>query len=272
MRYRLVTSRLNWRQALPLSPGPAAFTLIELLVVMAIIALLVGILMPVLARARVAVVRTKCAANLRSIAQATLLYEVDHGRLPCHPYEMGDTTTMPASIKGPTFDARPLYAPYMNVDYFACPNVQPWRPSQSTAGIVNVDYLLTAGYYGDGDEMIFTDTWTRSDRPWVYAGRTISVIAGDKAFLDPDTIPGIWRHIVNHPDAAPGFFEWSPPWFAGSAFLAEHPAGTDVRRRTFNQFCFTDGRVQGFVNVDLVPVRNRKVDRPRSNYLMPADN
>ncbi len=190
--------------------------------------------------------------------------------MPCHPYEMGDFTTMPASVKGPTFDGRPQYAPYMDVDDFACPNVRPWRPSQSTATIVNVDYVLTAGYYGNGSGTTFTSTWKRSDRPWRYGGRDFSVIAGDKAFLDPDTWPGIWRHIVNHPDDAPGFFEWSPPWFAGSAYLAEHDAGTDVRQRTFNQFSFTDGRVGAYLDGGLVAVYNRKIDRPNSTYLIPT--
>jgi prepilin-type N-terminal cleavage/methylation domain-containing protein/prepilin-type processing-associated H-X9-DG protein len=46
-----------------------AFTLVELLVVVGIIALLVGILMPGLTRARESARRTNCLANLRSVGQ-----------------------------------------------------------------------------------------------------------------------------------------------------------------------------------------------------------
>ena len=57
--------------------GRIGFTLIELLVVISIIALVMGLLLPVLGGARNAARKTKCLSNLRTLAQATTMYLVD---------------------------------------------------------------------------------------------------------------------------------------------------------------------------------------------------
>jgi len=102
------------------------FTLIELLVVIAIIAILAGLILPVLARARESARRTACASNLSQIAKGMYIYSTSYH---CYPTN-GTDGTDPTLGANATQSMQMLYRYWVqDVRVFSCPS-SPIAPSK----------------------------------------------------------------------------------------------------------------------------------------------
>jgi prepilin-type N-terminal cleavage/methylation domain-containing protein/prepilin-type processing-associated H-X9-DG protein len=104
-----------------------AFTLIELLVVIGIIAILAGLLLPALARAKNASRKVICINNVKQMAVSWVMYATDHNDLlmPNGGYNTGWGTQLKIWCQGS----------FVNVDDYTNFNY-----------IINTDYALMANY------------------------------------------------------------------------------------------------------------------------------
>jgi len=173
-----------------------AFTLVELLVVIGIIAILVGLLLPTLRRARQAAEGAACLSNLRQLSMAIVGFTNDHkGRMPSPgDFSLYKADPFTGAVTQITSSADP-YVAYPN-DWIAWQRIKdPLTGAVSSASNQNITYSALAPYLG---------------------GQHIDTTTGDQANNVNSTLDAIFRCPADnlgsrgsHADTSHGYYRYS---------------------------------------------------------------
>ena len=202
----------------------AAFTLVELLVVIGIIALLIGILLPTLSRARESAKMTVCLSNIRQMGQASTMFVNDHDGWMYKAWlnsgpktNLGDFSKGPWEFEFPRWGWDFVLSSYMDgaKDVFACPSdenpfnvmrgVQFDPPDSGTAqatgaafGNPNLsDEYKTNRDLWQSDNIPASYRYNASNIPWPNdAQKLVQIDNGTQAILITEGLPARHHHLA----------------------------------------------------------------------------
>ena len=183
-----------------------AFTLIELLVVIAIIAILAGMLLPALAKAKAKTIQIKCTGNQKQLMLATIMYMTDSDDYTPHPGGDFDTS-LPTWLMKPTNNPKfgsdsnmitgQLWKYVTERKVFTCP--ADLKEAKPTSKLFTGRNQTNTSYLMNGALCAYAISQKKTFRQSVYRPDDIIM------WQAKDDSPGDWNDASSTPDE--GIFE-----------------------------------------------------------------
>jgi len=254
-----------------------AFTLTELLVVMGLIALLAGILLPVIARAQAQGRSTRCMANLQQIVLGLMAYSAQNGGYVVPSYNLPPAPSATTNLTGGPNQPLDGWACILDRDGFVPTPGQNQDPGASSYYVfTNTVFYCPDTYDVPGVSQGQTAVYQANPRGWADWPMIFTAVGGDSEPKQDTTIPsrnfnkvlrvGYWLNAYNPIGGAVTSIAQNDLYYTASVGYGPDAGGAYIRLHKITEVKYpsrtivvADGLYMGRQSVDQVGMNNCRI-------------